>query len=52
MEINQRLENQYSRNQFEPVREKCINQSHVPNTNIGVREVARLQSKSGGQGVF
>ena len=47
-----RLDSQFSRNQFDPVGEQFINSSDVPNSEIGVREAARLQSRNGGQGVF
>ena len=47
-----RLDSKFSRNQFDPVGEQFVNSLDVPNTEIGVREAARLQSRNGGQGVF
>ena len=46
------LSGMYARNQFNPISERFLTPEQVPDQQMGIREVARLHSMSGGQGVF
>ena len=46
------LNTQFSRNQFNLLPEKFIQNQDVPENVVGVREAARLHSNNGGQGFF